>query len=159
MAFGNLLTIARTGSAILMSSDDLRQFHRYTTDIPVLLGAAVDDDESYRMKNVSQAGLCFQATRCFQSGTSIRLRVPVCRPCMEVDVEVMWFRPAGGIYETGVRFDDVELQSRVWMVEQVREIELYKFKKTHNEGRALNGEQAAKEWLASRPNLTPPTSS
>ena len=45
------------------------------------------------------------------------------------------------------------------MVEQVRSIETFKFKQTHDEGRSLNGEKAAKEWLAIQPNLIPPTSS
>ncbi len=78
---------------------------------------------------------------------------------MKVDGEVVWSRPAGGIYETGVHFDEVELLSKAWMVEQVRSIETHKIKQTHNQGRALNGEQAAKEWLAIHPSLTPPTSS
>ncbi|MDH3379226.1 MAG: PilZ domain-containing protein [Gammaproteobacteria bacterium] len=141
----------------MIHSDDVRQYRRHATDIPILLGGA-DDDETYCMQNISQGGLCFQAARRIEPGTSLRLRVPVCQPSMTVDGKVVWSRPAGGIYETGVQFDHAELLSKAWMVEQVRSIEIYKFIKTHNEGRALNGEQAAREWLASRPNLTPPAS-
>ena len=142
-----------------MNSNDVRQYHRYATDIPVMLGPTVDDEEIYYMQDVSQGGLCFQAARRIEPGTSIALCVPVCRPGLEVDGEVVWSRPSGGIFETGLRFDDAELLSRAWMVEQVRSIETFKFKQTHNEGRSLNGEQAAKEWLAIQPNLIPPTSS
>ncbi len=124
-----------------------------------MLGATVDDDEIYCLRNISQGGLCFQTGRRIEPGTSICLCVPVCRPAMEVDGEVVWSRSAGGIYETGVYFHEAELLAKAWMVEQVRSIETHKFKQTYNEGHALNGEQAAKEWLAIHPNLTPPTSS
>ena len=59
----------------------------------------------------------------------------------------------------GVEFLDRDDSFRARMVEQVCHIEQYKRQVLETEGRVLNGEQAAKEWIrryaASFPNLLP----
>ncbi|MDH3376103.1 MAG: PilZ domain-containing protein [Gammaproteobacteria bacterium] len=140
-------------------SDGIRRYSRYPTDIPVMLGrVGGDDDTTCRTRNLSQGGMSFEALSHMEPGTSVHLRVPVCRPPIEVDSEVVWCRAASGVFETGVRFEDAASLSGAWMAEQVKSIETYRFQKLHNDGRALDGDQALREWLAIRPNLTPPAS-
>ena len=133
-----------------------RRYTRYTTDIPVLYGLRHADGEGkYSMRNVSQGGLCFRAARHIEPGTSIHVFIPICRPSFEVDGEVVWCQEQEGEYDLGIRFDEPTHEFGAWMVDQVRKIEQYKIDTERDQSRSVSGEQAAAEWIAMHPDLTP----
>ena len=69
------------------------------------------------------------------------------QPDFEVRGQVVWCRSESGVFEIGVAFLDPSDLFQVRMVEQICHIEQYKADVLASEGRRLNGEQAAQEWI------------
>ena len=69
------------------------------------------------------------------------------QPDFEVRGQVVWCRAESGVFEIGVAFLNPSDLFQVRMVEQICHIEQYKADVLASEGRRLNGEQAAQEWI------------
>jgi hypothetical protein len=126
----------------------MRLYLRHPTDIPIRyrLGRVVTD-HSDRLRNISHGGLCFRSRSHVAPGASIHVQIPIAEPVFEADGVVVWCHPADRAFEVGVRFDGMETNYRVRMVEQVCQIEHYRHETLRTEGRELTGEQAAAEWI------------
>lgn len=127
----------------------MRNFIRHPSDIPLEfrredLGARATN----HLNNIGEGGLSFCSPAALQIDEIIVLRIAVTRPAFEVRGRVKWCRPHRGHYEIGIEFLNVNDVFRVRMIEQICHIEHYKNEVRTREGRVLNGEQAAMEWIA-----------
>lgn len=126
----------------------MRLYLRHPTDIPLCyrLGEVIASRSDY-LRNIGHGGLCFSSRIAIAPGSCIHIEIPIGEPVFEADGVVAWCHATGGDFEVGVRFEGVETDYSVRMVEQVCQIEHYRHEILKTEGRALTGEQAAMEWI------------
>lgn len=126
----------------------MRSFIRHPSNIPIdfQLEELVARGEDY-LKNVSQGGLAFHSSVTLELGTTIRIKIPLVSPVFQAIGKVAWCHPVDGAFEIGVQFLDDDDSFRARMVEQICHIEQYKQAALDKDGRQLNGEQAALEWI------------
>lgn len=127
----------------------MRKFIRHPADIP--LEFSLDGQDELRreyMLNASCGGLCFHSGKQLERGTNIHVRIPVREPPFELDGVVAWSAKNGTGFEVGVAFDERATQYSLRMVEQICYIEQYRRDVAEKEGRNLNGDQAAREWIS-----------
>ncbi len=127
----------------------MRHFIRHPTDIPI---NCVLKDRYYCVHNavldVSAGGLRFATDHYIPPGESIHVNIYVEDPSFEADCEVKWCRQVESLYHVGVNFLTESEAFSFRMIEQVCHIEHYKRQVLTEEGREINGEQAAREWIA-----------
>jgi len=127
----------------------MRSYIRHPSDIPIeyQADAGCADGSRERLKNISQGGLSFCSRCALPVGAAITLRISRVQPDFAVGGHVVWCRAESGVYEIGVAFRNPSDLFQVRMVEQICHIEQYKADVLLSEGRRLNGEQAALEWI------------
>lgn len=126
---------------------DMREFVRHTVDVPLEI-SSVDSPSSPRSSvNVSSGGLSFLMDACLTVGQIVHLHIPTVTPPFDADARVVWCRPEGDKYLTGVAFLDPTQAFKARMVEQVCAIEQYRKEIAEKEGRALTSQEAAAEWI------------
>jgi hypothetical protein len=126
----------------------MRQYLRHPSDIPIAYRVdAVASSSTHHLRNISEGGLCFNSRSDITPGSSIHVEIPIAEPVFEADGIVVWCRSSNGDFEVGVRFDGIEADYSVRMVEQVCHIEHYRRETLRSEGRVLTGEEAAVEWI------------
>ncbi len=104
--------------------------------------------QSDYLRDISAGGLSFCSRVQVEPGARIRIRLPVLRPVFETTAVVRWVRPnPDQTWEVGVEFDQLQSMFRARMVRQVCHIQNYRREVYEREGRVLNGEQAALEWI------------
>ncbi len=131
-----------------MGSVDARAFIRHPGAVPIEVEAdGAGPIPALHMENVSRGGLCFCSPVPLEVGSVVRLRIPHVRPPFETDARVAWSRPSGDEHDVGVRFLTASDAFRARMVEQVCHIEAYRQRVRHEEGREIDGAQAAREWI------------
>jgi hypothetical protein len=81
-------------------------------------------------------------------GARVLVTIPVVQPAFHAHCSVVWCSRHGAYYEVGVRFDESDEVFTARMVEQVCEIEHYRNEMLRSEGRVLDSETAAKEWVS-----------
>jgi len=141
----------------------MRRFVRHPADIPIELEergrhaskiAANGDIAQAGMRpnsmlqNLSVGGLRCEIDRYIAIGTTIQIRIPLVNPDYTGQGVVVWCRPQDHHYEVGIEFDREEEAFKSRMVEQVCLIEQYRKRIRIAEGRELDGEQAAREWIS-----------
>jgi PilZ domain-containing protein len=125
-----------------------RAFIRHPSDIPIEIGAEMAAEEARRrLNNVSLGGLSCECALPLERGALVRIRIPVVRPAFETEGQVAWCRRRHGHFEVGVQFTEGEDAFRARMVEQICHIEHYRNEVREKEGRVLDGEAAALEWI------------
>ncbi|MBN8455244.1 PilZ domain-containing protein [Accumulibacter sp.] len=125
-----------------------RSFIRHPADIPV----DIDIDAAHRraerrLKDVSEGGLACRSRRPLPVGSPVLLSIPLVQPPFRAAGVVVWCRRQGAVYEVGIRFDDADDLFAARMVEQVCQIERYRQQVLRDEGRVLDAEAAAREWI------------
>lgn len=129
----------------------MRRFVRHPTDIPIHISAATIQPNGtieYQMTTVSQGGLSCDVDREFATGCLVDIHIPSVTPPYHGLGEVVWCRSKGDSFEIGLRFTNREEAFKSRMVQQVCQIEHYKNMVFEQEGRVLDGNQAANEWIA-----------
>ena len=128
----------------------MRRFVRHPTDIPIQVRAIkaqqVLDGDCY-MTTVSQGGLSCEVDKEFYIGCLVDIDIPSISPAYHGTGEIVWCRAKGRSFEVGIRFVDREEAFKSRMVQQVCQIEHYKNLVFEREGRVLDGNQAAAEWI------------
>ncbi|MEJ2043574.1 MAG: PilZ domain-containing protein [Reinekea sp.] len=126
----------------------MRHYIRHPTDIPI---SCTLKDHYYCIHNamldVSAGGLRFATEQYIAPGEMIHVNIYVQDPCFEAGCTVKWCRRVDAVYHVGVNFQTSSEVFSFRMVEQVCHIEHYKRQVYEKEGRVLNGEQAAQEWI------------
>ncbi|MEE8056705.1 MAG: PilZ domain-containing protein [Pseudomonadales bacterium] len=128
----------------------MRRFVRHPTDIPIDVNLAIDrpqPETSSHMTTVSRGGLSCEVTDKITVGCQVYIDIPSVSPAYHGTGEVMWCRSKEGHYEIGVRFTNKAEAYKSRMVQQVCQIEHYKNMVFEKEGRILDGDQAAAEWI------------
>ncbi|EXI70495.1 MAG TPA: PilZ domain-containing protein [Candidatus Accumulibacter phosphatis] len=125
-----------------------RGFIRHPADIPVDIAVGgAHRRAAPRMKDVSEGGLACLSRRPLSVGATVVLSIPLVQPPFRATGEVVWCRRQGSAYEVGIRFADADDFFAARMVEQVCQIERYRQQVRRDEGRVLDAEAAAREWI------------
>ena len=125
----------------------MRRFIRHPSDIPISYSLGSTVDYSPRLKDVGVGGLCFLSESKLPIGTEIDVSIPLETFSYEATGVVVWSCPESEMYSVGVEFCDIETRYTMRMVEQVCHIEHYRSEVLEQEGRVIDSEQAAKEWV------------
>ncbi len=127
----------------------MRQYTRQSTEIPIAASIANQRESSNSsLVNLSVGGLCCESSRFIPIGTIINIGIPIDNPIYVEQGVVSWCNERQHeVYDVGICFNKGNETFRSRMVEQVCQIEEYKKEVLEAEGRALNSEQAAKEWI------------
>lgn len=126
-----------------------RGFLRHPADIPIEIDAEVPlQTRLRRLKDVSLGGLACRSERPLEVGSGVRLTIPLVKPAFHAAGSVVWCRRHGLYYEVGIRFVESDDVFAARMVEQICQIEHYRKEVLHSEGRVLDCEAAALEWIA-----------
>lgn len=102
-----------------------------------------------------QCGIYFEASRPFHSGSSIHVTIPVRQQEFHFLARICWTQPRRSGYEVGVVFSGKSECFRARMVEQLCYIEAYRESMHSSEGRELDMEAAAMEWITRYAGLFP----
>lgn len=124
-----------------------RAFVRHPARVPIHV-ASVSSGEAMQADDVSYGGLSFTCREHHRPGAAIEIRIPDVGAGFHARARVVWCRSTQSGYRVGVRFLDPDDAFRSRMVEQLCAIEAYRRQVRETEGRELNGEQAAAEWIA-----------
>ncbi len=125
-----------------------RRFIRHTADVPIEVRAVPGHAAVVQQgTNISEGGLAFVSDACLDPEHTIELRIPEVEPPFEAHARVVWCRPEGDHYLVGVQFLDATDAFRARMVEQVCTIEKYRKDVREQEGRELDPQEAATEWI------------
>jgi hypothetical protein len=127
---------------------EMRQFIRHPSDIPIEIGARGRLAHATRsLSDIGLGGLAFCCDSALECGIVVEIRIPFVLPPFEMNGRVAWCRAHGSIFELGVAFLEQDDAFRARMVEQVCYIENYRAGIFLAEGRVLNSEEAAIEWI------------
>ena len=128
----------------------MRRFVRHPTDIPIdvtVSSIKPVQESDCAMTSISQGGLSCEVDHPVKMGCKVNIHIPSVSPPYHGVGDVVWCRCEGDHFEVGVNFTDAEEAFRSRMVQQVCQIERYKRSVFEKEGRVLDGEQAAQEWI------------
>ena len=128
----------------------IRRHVRHVTGIPIEV--TIDFNHSYlaeneNITNVSLGGLCFIASDRLEVDESIQVKIPILTQEHSLDGTVVWCNKTAKGYEVGLEFNDPEEVERLRMIDQICQIESFRQDLEKRDGRKLNSEQAAREWV------------
>ena len=127
----------------------MRDYIRHPTSIPINILSEARVVGDMTTQNLSAGGLSFVTHESVNVGDMIDFNIPVVKPEYQGRGVVVWRRKqAPNEFEIGMRFTSDDEYFRTRMVEQVCQIEDYRQQICANDGRAMNFEEAAFEWIA-----------
>jgi hypothetical protein len=127
----------------------MRQFIRHPIDVPIEIGIGDDVPASgYHTHDISLGGLAFRSGCAVRPGSMVDISIGYVQPPFQAHARVAWCKPhpLSG-YELGVTFLDDDDAFRARMVEQLCHIEDYRRAVQRTEGREMDVDQAAAEWI------------
>lgn len=124
----------------------MREFIRQNAGIPVEI---VHDGERYKyiLENVSLGGLACQGSLMIAVNTLVEVRMRLLIPEYISQGRVVWCKKSDDLFELGIGHCGDKDKARLHMIEQISNIEHYRNDIRIAEGRNLDGEQAAREWV------------
>lgn len=131
----------------------MRAYIRHPSDVPIEFTPLLERDmrigpsESNLIQDVSLGGLSFGSKERLAVGTKVKIRIPVVNPPFEAEARVIWCLSRPDRYEAGIEFTSAEDAYTARMVEQICHIEHYRLWVKEVEGRDLDAEGAANEWI------------
>ena len=130
----------------------IRKYIRHPSDVPiqVMLDLVEDagDDSDDTLTNVSLGGLSFVSAQAIEAGQKISVCIPILQQDNYLAGTVVWCEKSKKGYEIGLEFEGKKDVFRLRMIEQICHIEHYRKEIKIVEGRELNSEEAAKEWIS-----------
>lgn len=125
-----------------------RSIIRHPADIPVDIAVGgVNRRVAPRTKDVSVGGVACLGRQPLRVGATVVLSIPLVRPPFRAAGVVVWCQRQRTAYEIGIRFADAADLFAARMVEQMWQIEHYRQRVRREEGRVLDAEAAAREWI------------
>ncbi|PVY76384.1 PilZ domain-containing protein [Tamilnaduibacter salinus] len=124
-----------------------RSYIRHPTDIPLEVQPGSPSGRSGDVRNLSPGGLAFTSEAPYELGSELCLCIRCCPNPLQIRGQVVWCERRGNRYELGVAFYSPADAYQVRMVEQVCQIEQYRYDAWQREGRQLTQEEAAREWI------------
>ncbi len=127
----------------------MRAFLRHPSEFPIELSSRSTGPRKEPLENVSEGGLCCHSSERLDVGTSVRIKIAI-GDGFEADGAVAWCAKAeeDDGYRVGISFADHASAFSVRMVQQVCQIERYRTEVKLREGREIDAETAAREWIA-----------
>lgn len=128
----------------------MRRYVRQSTNLPVAVSAqsaVIEASGEAAMKSLSQGGLSCQLPTAVSIGTIVKIEIASVSPPYSGMGEIVWCQQCDEYFEVGVRFTDTEEAFKARMVQQVCQVERYRKRVFEQEGRLLDAEQAAAEWI------------
>ena len=118
--------------------------------IQVILDLVEDagDDSDDTLTNVSLGGLSFISGQAIEVGQKVSVCIPILKQDNRLAGTVVWCEKSKNGYEIGLEFEGKKDVFRLRMIEQICHIEHYRKEIKIVEGRELNSEEAAKEWIS-----------
>ena len=107
-----------------------------------------DDDSDDTLTNVSIGGLSFISSQAIEAGQKVSVCIPILQQDNYLAGTVVWCEKSKNGYEIGLEFEGKKDVFRLRMIEQICHIEHYRKEIKIVEGRELNSEEAAKEWIS-----------
>lgn len=134
----------------------MRQYIRHPFDVTIRYTVGETVSGGKDLKNISEGGLCFQSPEPIAAGSRIRIEIPIENEPFVADGIVVWCRERERQgYEIGICFDGTTQDFSLRMVEQLCHIKHYQREVLAKEGRQLNNEEAALEWIKKYARLFP----
>jgi hypothetical protein len=128
-----------------------RRFIRHPASIPIQLDYSSHSDRPEphigTTRDVSAGGLSCYSDKLLSPGDFVEVRISIEDKPFKTIGHVIWCRRNNGGYLLGIGFSDMATAYAVRMVEQICHIEEYRLKVKNEEGRELNAEEAAMEWI------------
>lgn len=126
----------------------MRKYVRHPSTIPVELTVERTPCAGrQQLSNIATGGFACAVCEPLPIGVTVQLRIPLIWPEYRGCGVVKWCRGDGVEYEIGIEFCAQDL-FKAKMVEQLSQIEHYRNRLWIEEGRIVDGEQAAVEWIA-----------
>jgi PilZ domain-containing protein len=128
----------------------LREFIRHPVSVPFQL-EELDGEDIHgitTLNNVSFGGISCISSAPIEKGKTVKMRIECINPDFEITGKAAWCRIKNDLFEIGIEFivsKDAIFHLR--MVEQICHIEHYRSEVLRNEGREINSEEAASEWV------------
>lgn len=127
----------------------MRAYIRHPADVPIEFAQVSEHDkERTQAQDVSLGGLSFSSSKRLAVGTTVKIRIPIVEPPFEAEAKVIWCLARPDRYEAGIEFVNEQDAYTARMVEQICHIEHYRLWVKEVEGRDLDGESAAAEWIS-----------
>jgi len=126
----------------------MRKFIRHPSDVPIEFSVENIKITRDTLSNISVGGLALRSYDRVEVGLLINVTVPIVNPPFLAKGRVAWCLKRKEYFDIGVQFVEKGDAYRIRMVEQICHIEHYKKEILENEGRILNGEEAALEWIS-----------
>jgi len=128
----------------------MRRFVRHPSDIPISVSVSAQSSEycTAAMTDVSQGGMACKVNHDIAIGSLVDVDITSVSPEYHGKGKVIWCKKSQPLYEVGIHFVNTQEAYKSRMVQQVCQIEHYKKSVYKQEGRLLNSEQAATEWIA-----------
>jgi hypothetical protein len=142
----------------------MRAYIRHPADVPIEFTAVeelsseegehnpgLDDSSASPEKTVAQdvslGGLSFSSKQRLTVGSIVNIKIPIVDPPFQAQAKVIWCLSRPDRFEAGIEFTSREDAFTARMVEQVCHIEHYRMWVQEVEGRTIDGEHAAEEWI------------
>ena len=131
----------------------IRKFIRHPSGVPIQVTLDFAEDENdetvdQTITNVSLGGLAFISQKPLELLERVRICIPVLNQDNYLVGNVVWCEKVGDGYEIGIEFEKSKDVFRLRMIEQICHIEHYRKEVEESEGRELNAQEAAKEWIS-----------
>ena len=130
----------------------IRKYIRHPSDVPIKvmldLVEDADDDSDDTLTNVSIGGLSFVSSQAIEAGQKVSVCIPILQQDNYLAGTVVWCEKSKNGYEIGLEFEGKKDVFRLRMIEQICHIEHYRKEIKIVEGRELNSEEAANEWIS-----------
>ncbi len=110
-------------------------------------GASIDKSLLSQIPHDEASGLRFRFREPLPAGASIEVSIEFHRYAFRATGTVVWCTPDAGGYDVAVRFEDQQTRFAMRMVEQACRIEWYREYASREQGRDIDGNQAAAEWI------------
>lgn len=125
-----------------------RTFVRHPSEVAIRIHSeGVPRHASRRMQNISEGGLSCRSEEPLQVGCRVSVTIPIVSPPFVAAGEVVWCRHSHACFELGIQFLEEESAYAARMVEQLCYIERYRHEIMLREGRMLDSDAAAVEWI------------
>lgn len=127
----------------------MRAYIRHPADVPIEFSPITEQlAEKNLTQDVSMGGLSFSSSKRLTVGTRVKIKIPLVEPTFEAEANVIWCLARPDRFEAGIEFINKDDAFTARMVEQVCHIEHYRMWVKEVEGRSLDGEEAAAEWIS-----------
>lgn len=127
----------------------MRMFIRHPSSAPIQITINGSDQQSdRRLNDLSLGGLCYRSSNFLEPDTLVTVRIALVQPVFEANARSVWCKQRDQEFDVGLTFLDAAESYRLRMVEQICYIEHYKNEVRLQQGRILDSEQAAAEWIS-----------